>query len=61
MDEVVCPDGIHEYEFPPLAVSVDDCPEQIDVFPEMAATGAGLTVTVTAAVSAQVPEVTKTE
>ena len=50
---VVCPPGLHEYEFPPLAVSVVVCPWQIVRLPLMPGVGAEFTVTVTETILSQ--------
>ena len=46
-------DGLQEYVFAPLAVSVVFCPVQIVMFGETVITGIGLMVTVTCAVAVQ--------
>ena len=43
-------DGLHEYVFAPVAVSVAFCPVQIVIFGETVNTGIGFIVTVTCAV-----------
>ena len=53
MDELSDEDGLHEYVFAPLAISMVDCPEQIVAAGETETTGRGFTVTVVCAVEVQ--------
>ncbi len=52
---------LHEYVFPPDALSVVASPAQSNMFPEIEPEGTGETVIVTEVVSAQLPDETITE